>query len=178
MREDADGRYRLAAAVLCFPTRWRLADKLGRPMGPIHAPVPGYAARIGAAVDRVMQGLAPGRPVWRQNWSLLDSPALYQPERLALTEPLTEDDVGTRMWLRSERQTLTRLPLSGDVLFTIGIRQCTLEALSREPGSAQRLLEQLRSLPQALREYKGLAASGTLIERWLERRAGAARPHG
>jgi len=172
MREDADGRYRLVAAVLCFPTRWRLADKLGHPMGPIHGPVPGYAQRIGAAVDRVMSGLAAERPVWRQNWSLLDSPALYQPERVALVRPLQERDVGDRMWLRSERQTLTRLPRSGDVLFTIGIRQCTLAALVQEPGAARRLLAQLRSLPPDLRAYKGLAATAPLIEHWLEARDG------
>ena len=32
MRADDGGRYVLAAAALCFPTRWRLAEKLGRPI--------------------------------------------------------------------------------------------------------------------------------------------------
>jgi hypothetical protein len=171
MREDARGRYRLVAAALCFPTRWRLGDKLGRALTPIHAPVPGYAQGIAAAVDRVMRRLEPARPLWRQNWSLLDSPALYQPQRLPLARPLEDADLGTRLWLRSERQTLSRLPRSGDVLFTIGIRQCSLAALAGVPGAAARLLGQLRSMPAALKAYKGLADSGTMVERWLERRA-------
>jgi hypothetical protein len=178
MREDARGCYRLVAAALCFPTRWRLADKLGRALTPIHAPVPGYAEGIAGAVDRVMRGLDPARPLWRQNWSLLDSPALYQPERVALVRPLEDADLGTRLWLRSERQTLSRLPRTGDVVFTIGIRQCSLAALATVPGAAARLLGQLRSLPATLKAYKGLADSATKVERWLERHADQERPHG
>jgi hypothetical protein len=172
MREDAEGRFRLVAAALCFPTRWRLADKLGRPMASIHAPVPGYAETVAGAVDRVMRGLDPARPLWRQNWSLLDSPALHQPERVPLARPLTDADLGEGMWLRSERQTLSRLPRSRDVLFTIGIRQCTLAALATVPGAAARLLGQLRAMPPALKAYKGLADTGSLVEGWLERHAG------
>lgn len=86
MRASPEG-YRLVAAALCFPTRWRLADKLGQPMLAIHTPVPGYAAAIGAASDGVMAALDAARPVWRANWSLLDSPALYQPQRLPQPAP-------------------------------------------------------------------------------------------
>src|SRR5690606_20683524 len=64
--------YALTAATLSFPTRWRLADKIGRPMLAIHDPVPGYAERLGRPVDRFFEKLVPERPVWRANWSLLD----------------------------------------------------------------------------------------------------------
>src|SRR3546814_12081030 len=40
------GAWRLAAASLCFPSRWRLADQLGRPMAAIHDPVPGFNDRL------------------------------------------------------------------------------------------------------------------------------------
>jgi len=47
MQSPAPGEpYRLTAASLCFPTRWRLGEKLGRPMAAIHAPVPLYAERM------------------------------------------------------------------------------------------------------------------------------------
>ena len=60
MREEEAG-LRLIAAVLCFPSRWRLADKMDRLMGAIHGPVPFYADRLARPVDRFMRLLKPGR---------------------------------------------------------------------------------------------------------------------
>ena len=77
--QEVDGELRLTAGVLCFPNRWRLSDKLGRPMMAIHEPVPSYAERLGKPVDRFIGLLAPDRPVWRLNWSLMDNPMLFQP---------------------------------------------------------------------------------------------------
>jgi dimethylamine monooxygenase subunit A len=77
--QEVEGELRLTAGVLCFPNRWRLSDKLGRPMVATHGPVPSYAERLGKPVDRFIGLLAPDRPVWRLNWSLTDDPALFQP---------------------------------------------------------------------------------------------------
>jgi hypothetical protein len=62
--------YRLTAAILCFPAHWRLADKLGRPLDVIHAPVPDFDVRLARPVDRFFASLQALRPVWRVNWSL------------------------------------------------------------------------------------------------------------
>ena len=48
----SSGTYRLIAASLCFPSRWRLADKLGQPMMAIHQPVPGFNDKLARPVDR------------------------------------------------------------------------------------------------------------------------------
>src|SRR5919205_916624 len=42
-----DSGWQLAAASLCFPSTWVLAEKFGRDMDGIHKPVPGYAEHIG-----------------------------------------------------------------------------------------------------------------------------------
>ena len=42
--------------------------------------------------------------------------------------PLATDDVGSQLWLRSERQTLRKLAGSGAVLFTIRVQQVPFEA--------------------------------------------------
>ena len=76
MSAGEDG-YRLVAGVLCFPAHWRLLDKLGRRLGPIHEPVPGFAERLGPTVDRFFQSTRAERPVWRANWSLVDTPELF-----------------------------------------------------------------------------------------------------
>ena len=75
-----DGAPHLDAASLCFPSYWRLADKLGRPMADVHGPVAHYADELAAKVDTFLQRLRPERPVWRRNWSIHDDPTYFLPD--------------------------------------------------------------------------------------------------
>ena len=77
--ERRDDQWVLTAATVCFPSRWRLADKIGTSLDHIHAPVPGYEATIAAPTRSFFDRLRVERPVWRLNWTLLDDPALFQP---------------------------------------------------------------------------------------------------
>ena len=43
LERDGEGRFVLTAGAVAFPTDWRLADKIGLPVGAIHAPIHGYA---------------------------------------------------------------------------------------------------------------------------------------
>jgi hypothetical protein len=63
--------YRLVGASVCFPTRWRLADKIGQPLQAIHAPVPDYDAQLASTMERFFARLKPDKLVWRCNWSLM-----------------------------------------------------------------------------------------------------------
>jgi dimethylamine monooxygenase subunit A len=175
MREHVDGSYRLVAAALCFPTRWRLAQKVGQPMRAIHAPVPGYDAQIGAATDKIMRAITVDRPLWRHNWSLVDSPQLYQPVRVPLPQPLRFSELGTHLWLRTERQTLRRLPESKDLVFGIRIVQATLAEVCTRPTIAEHLLGQLRTMPSALRQYKQMTAIHDDLQRYLQNAMHAAK---
>ena len=76
----ATARPHLDAASLCFPSYWRLADKLGRPMADVHGPVAHYADELAAKVDTFLQRLRPERPVWRRNWSIHDDPSYFLPD--------------------------------------------------------------------------------------------------
>ena len=53
----------LEAASLCFPSHWRLHEKLGRSLAAIHAPVPHYAEELEAKVDTFFDRLRVDRPV-------------------------------------------------------------------------------------------------------------------
>ncbi len=143
--------YRLVAAFVAFPAGWRLADKIGRPLPAIHAPVPGLEQAIGRPLARVFDTLDPERPVWRANWSLADDPTLHQPRRsrAAAVEAL---------YLRVERQTLRRLPRTGQVLFTIHTLVEPLAQVARTPATARALLEQIDLMPPAMRAYKDVDA--------------------
>ena len=82
MQWQADTRvYHLVGASLCFPTRWRLADKFGQPLNTIHAPIPGYEEQLAPTMDRFFERLKVEKPVWRLNWSLMDDPTLFSADR-------------------------------------------------------------------------------------------------
>ena len=171
----AGGPYRLVAATLCSPARWRLADKLGRPLAEIHAPVAGYADKLAAPVDRFFAMLKPGKLVWRLNWGIVDDPAPFQPVAREAAAPVTADTAGERLWLRVERQTLQRLPESGAVVFTIRTHITRLDRAVAQPSAAAELAAALRDMPEASRRYKHLAPVAPALLAWLDARAGAAR---
>ena len=112
----------LTAAALCFPSNWRLTDKIGRPMIAIHAPVPHYDAALAARVQRIFDAMHPDRPVWRMNYLLYANPELHQPRRL---EGVTREN---GRFVRCERQTLVKLPNTGAIVF--GIHNIVVELAS------------------------------------------------
>ncbi len=173
MQRDADsGHYRLVGASVCFPTRWRLTDKIGDTLGPIHAPVPGYEAQLSSTMDRFFTRLKIERPVWRVNWSIVDDPALYLPKghgRRDHDQRVTAENAGEKLWLRMERQTLRRLPRTADVLFTIRIYVHPLHELAAQPERAAALAAAIRALPPALQAYKSVGPFREAILAWLDR---------
>jgi hypothetical protein len=103
----------MTGAVLCFPASWRLDEKFMRPLSGIHAPVGSYDAAIAKRVQRLFDGVRVGRPLWRFNTLWYDDAVLHRPERRE------EPDPATAPYLRSERQSILRLPGTGAVVFAI-----------------------------------------------------------
>ncbi|MCW8305852.1 DUF3445 domain-containing protein [Acidiphilium sp. PA] len=161
----------LVAAVLCFPSRWRLADKIGQPLAAIHGPVPLYAERLATPVERFIEKLRSGRLVERFNWSIHDDPALFQPHAHGEDThgAITADDAGTRLTLRIERQTLSRLPATGAVLFTIHTHQQSLARIAAIPGAAAELRTTVANLPPDVADYKGVTRFAAALDEFLVR---------
>ena len=158
----------LVAGAVAFPNRWRLADKLGAPLLRVHGPVPGYPGRLAEQVERVLRSLTPARAVERRSWALLDDPTLHQPVPTAGV-PVTFDP--QCLWLRVERQALRRLPLTGAIVFAIRTRQWRLDELPAHPSQAGGLAATLRSTPDDLASYKGVAAIRAALLTWLDQAA-------
>ena len=161
----------LTAGAVCFPNRWQLADKIGRPLPAIHAPVPSYAATLAKPVDRLLTELSPERPVWRSNWSLADDPALHQPietANLPADSSLDATNAAERLWLRVERQTLHRLPACGGILFTIRTFRRSLAWFRDQPEAATQFASVLRDVPPDMARYKGLHRTGAAALAYLE----------
>jgi hypothetical protein len=106
----------LTGAVLCFPSRWVLAEKFLRPLVRIHAPVEPYDDEIARRVQRLFDGVRPGRPLWRVNLVRHRDPALFQPVSETSKERREAEEAP---YLRSERQCILRLPQTGAVVFSI-----------------------------------------------------------
>jgi hypothetical protein len=169
------GDWHLEGAVLCFPSLWSLADKLGRPTAAIHAPVPHYAEALSGRVDTFFDRLAPGKLVWRRNVSLWPHLLLWAPCRdFDGLAPVADP---ARWWLRSERQTLRRLPLSDAILFTIRVQTVPLAVLAGRPDRARALSGWLQGAAGATRRsHLGEAADDVVA--WLERISRVSPPTG
>lgn len=170
MQASPEG-YRLVAAVLCFPAHWRLADKLGRPLDAIHAPVPGFDERLATPAARFFASIRVERPVWRVNWSLVDTPTLFlPPEHRGHPRPITIGRAGEELWLRVERQTLRRLPRSGDVVFGIHTYVDPLAEAIDSPGAARALADRIREMPEPMARYKSILPIRAPLLAWLDAR--------
>lgn len=154
--DKTDDGWVLTAASVCFTSRWRLRDKLGQNMAGIHEPVPGYEQRLGKAVDAVFDRMQPEQLLARSNWTLLDTDELYLPTRAvpAAAEQVTSGALLHDFpWLRIERQTLRKLPVSESIVFTIHTSVAPAEQLS--PDEQTRLAQMAASASAEVRAYKG-----------------------
>ena len=162
--------YVLHAASLCFPARWVLGEKLGRPMMGIHEDVSGYAEKLGKPVDRFFTHLKADKPVVRLNWSVIDDPDLFQTSGKFRNEDQTEitvENAGERLWLRVERQTLRRLPQSGDILFTIRTFVDPLSSLEARTDLAVGLRGAVADMPEGMQRYKSLIPFRAALDGYL-----------
>lgn len=158
MTRGPDG-WRLSAACVCFPSSWTLREKFTRPLQDIHATVPGFGpgARMADVITRIFDNLKPGLPAERWNWSVHGDDQLYHPHSARSLKGRSTDPAAA--FIRMERQTLTRLPATGSILFTIRIFIDPLAALARQgngPAIAANLASQIEALDEDQLTYKGL----------------------
>lgn len=155
LRRDPSAWF-LVAASLCFPSRWRLSDKLGLPLALVHEPVDGYGEHLADRVDGLLDRLA-DRIVVRRNWFIHPDEALFQPDRPVGGDPVVAAaNCLTGLFLRSERQTLRRI---GDThaLFTIRIQQDPLEPFVAAPERRRALSRFVVEADDALASHRGLS---------------------
>ncbi|MAN45686.1 MAG: DUF3445 domain-containing protein [Alphaproteobacteria bacterium] len=177
MVRGEDGLWRLQAASLCAPTFWRLSDKMGEPLGGLHAPVPGADPDLVRRISRIFDGLQPGLILERFNWTVQAGEARFTPSSSplkALAAETPEDAALDMLYLRVERQTITKLPETGAVLFTIRIVMDPLRAALAGEEAAEAFRAAWQGITPEMADYKGWAAYDGLVRaalRQLGRRA-------
>ncbi len=144
-----DDRWSLVAGVVCFPSRWRLSEKLGKDVVTIHDPVPGYRARLEAPTVKAFSAVSGHAARWRINATIVDDPELFQP---ASPEGRTHHP-GPDSYLRVERQCL--VPVADVIVFSI---RTTVRAVAElSPAEAEAVIAAARNTPDDLSAYRGWA---------------------
>ncbi|MEO9180742.1 MAG: DUF3445 domain-containing protein [Acidimicrobiales bacterium] len=157
--------WRLQAACVCFPSRWKLATKIGATLDDIHQPVPVYDEQLRRPTNAFFDRLKPDHSFWRLNWTLIDSPTLHQPmgARQSPSGDLAQ------WFFRVERQTLRRLPASNAIIFTIrNYVASAMELCHDHEEFGPTLLLNLETAPQRVREYKGWVGVADRLRSSLE----------
>ena len=185
---DGRGNYRVASGALCFPSGWSLQEKLGKTIKETHKPVPGVNTNIGDMINTFLQRLSPKRQSWRINFLTFSTPELsVMPDMDALYpdynypesgfDKITKETVG-QLFLRSEREVFTKLPKSGDVLFSLKTYITPFSELP--PETAAQLVELYSNLPDKfVALYKGWTRQEQqIVVNYLRQRAGIEAPDG
>jgi len=164
--------YRLIGAAVAWPSDWRPAEKIGLPLRALHAPIAGYEEQLATGVDRFMATLRPGAIYGRCNWFIAATPERRWlpdcPPQAAFAH-VTPDNAGETLFVRSERQTLRRLPETGAILFTIGIYVEPLGRLS--PANIAMLGRAVQTLVNGEGDRRGAPAYADSLVAYAERSA-------
>jgi hypothetical protein len=174
LMERRRGAWTLTAASLCSGSFFTPAEAVGKGLHELHGPVPGFNDRFLGRVARIFDHLADERILERRNWTVVNSGALSLPRSApvrARIGEITAATAGAALFVRSERQTIRRLPDTGGVLFTIRIWREPLAAILARPDRRAAFAAAwgaaMADPTGALRDYKGFALVGRLVERLI-----------
>jgi dimethylamine monooxygenase subunit A len=179
-----EGGY-LIAGQLCFPSGWSLEDKFGKHFLEIHAPLPGLMNTMIQNAHKMIERIPVGKPVTRNNWGIRIGRQLdlstkhstaYKDLLLKIAPTLTEDTTGKQLFLRIEHQTLSRLPESKCILFTIRTFHESLENLTSSPSRSAAILHYLETVPDEVLDYKLITPFRGALTAYLNKRAGRKEP--
>lgn len=190
MVEGSDDRYYFQGGAICVAGNWRLQDKIGLAMEDIHVTVPQYREKLHVSLTRFFRRLPVDKPVIRNNYSIQIVPptsnrnGLVDPEELSwssvLNGPETEFEhrhgrqtqpplvTPETLRLRTERQTLRRLPLSGAIIFGIRTYVIPVETLAKEPAVPGRMASAVRGWPESVRAYKAGPIYQDILLKYLD----------
>ncbi|ODV86177.1 hypothetical protein CANARDRAFT_27440 [[Candida] arabinofermentans NRRL YB-2248] len=171
--DDCD-EYVLRVACACFPAGFNPADKLNKPLTAIHGPVPQYEKRLKTSMNRFWTRLKANEFVVRTNWAMQAHANLCAPEGSHATPEEAEDiepvDAETldfnKVFLRCEKQTLTRLPKSHATMIITRTYTTPLTEIRAE-GRGVDLAGAIDGLPDDVAVYKNRTYWGPAAKKYL-----------
>jgi hypothetical protein len=173
LQDQRDENLWIEAGMVTTQADWSLDFDIGMGFHEWHAPVP--LAHEKGIFDRALKFLLKlqhGAPVRRFNWTMTVDPLLdTSPENYPKWGPtraeITPENVGQRLHLRVELQTLWRLPRSNAIAFPIRCYLIKFEELVTQPKWARRLHRVVRDIHPDLAAYKGFLRNRDAMAAWL-----------
>ena len=152
------------------PTRWSLKEKFGQSLSDIHAEVPGYKEKIDSRVNKIFLNLPDKKIFERFNWSIFDSPELFQPinsKRLVAIENIEPSE----LFLRVERQSIRRVDKSMAVLFTVRVHVDPITSILKDKEMILDLIKAINNLEEDMKAYKVIKPFEANLMSWLKLKA-------
>lgn len=182
--EAVDGQMIITAASNPYTSSGRIIASVGGAMTFAHAPVPQLNDQMGARVERILSNLKAGVLAERFNWLLTaigtllfppDSHAANAEASARTAQILMDDDTlcGELLYIRTERQTLLKLPDSGAVAFAIHTYSDPLSAIAKDRESLAGMRDALASYSAARLGYSAMTDIRAPVLRWIDRRLDA-----
>lgn len=177
MVEKPDGKYYLQAGSILLAGFWRLEDKLGMQLSKIHTSgdVPHYREKLERGMDNLFRRLKPREMIARNNYVLQVDDNLAWSTSVGGEDSkdrgwhLAEDNISIdRHYLRTERQTLHRLPRTGGVVFTIRTYHLPITDIAQEDYVPGRLASAVRSWDNEASKYKGKYKYEAILLKYLD----------
>ena len=168
MKPKETEEYFLESASLCAPTRWSLKEKFRQSLSDIHKEVPGYLEKIDSRVNNIFKNLPDEKIFERFNWSIFDSPELFQPigskslVEISNTKP-------EELFLRVERQTIRRLHKSRSILFTVRVHVDSIISILGNKELIVDLTKALQNLDEDMKSYKVIQPFENKLINWLRK---------
>jgi hypothetical protein len=159
------GAYQLTAACVCSPSYWRLAEKIGRTLEGIHAPVPTLNGKLGTTMVQFFNRLPADTVFERRNWLIHLDAEPFHAQSEAWPDLSTSD--ASQLIVRSERQTLRRLAID-TVAFTIRVTCHPLAEIVGYPESMTDLLLAFDAMDADERNATGHVHYGEAVSAFLQ----------
>lgn len=164
LMEPREDGWTATAMILTAPTFFSAEGSHGFALPTLHRPVPGGDPELAGRIGRIFDHLGDA-PLQRFNWTLQCGDARNAPDGeadRALAATLGPDAAARALTLRTERQTIRRLPQTGAVLFTIRVLMDPVDTLTPELKSA--LARSWRTATPEARAYKNWAKLDAAVE--------------
>lgn len=171
MKSDKNDEYYFRSGAFVFPSGFDPSKKANLSLKDIHGPVPYYKEKIEKSMDKFFQRFKIGKFVMRVNWTCqahthryaVGLNHAYNNEKKPEVFKAKDLDFEKGVFLRNERQCLTRLPKSKAIVFTIRTYLTPIAQVKREGETGLDLACAIENLPPVTAIYKTATIWGDAI---------------
>ncbi len=178
--DERGGATQITAASNAYSTSGRLVASVGHDVAWAHVPVPGLTHKLGGRIDQVLGSIHPHIPCERFNWQLTPMATVFFPHddphaanaaaMHSVVDTLRQDPAraGELLWIRVERQTLSRLPNTNAVAFSLHTYSDPLSSVQSDLHSVRAILALLNAYSEERWKYSEMDIVREPLMIWLE----------